>query len=123
MNASIDFIGDIHGHYDELVVLLKKLGYEERCGAYRYPGNARTAVFLGDYIDRGSQVRETVNLVRAMRDAGSAVALMGNHEFNALSFWHENGDGICANMLLTKLRFTLRLLKAIAGGKLNFWKF
>ena len=93
MNTSIDFIGDIHGHYDELVVLLKKLGYEERGGAYRYPGDARTVVFLGDYIDRGSQVRETVNFVRAMRDAGSAVALMGNHEFNALSFWHENGVG------------------------------
>ena len=28
MNSSIDFIGDIHGHYDELVVLLKKLGYQ-----------------------------------------------------------------------------------------------
>ena len=93
MNSSIDFIGDIHGHCDELVALLKKLGYEERNGTYCYPGNARTVVFLGDYIDRGSQVREAVNLVRAMRDAGSAVALMGNHEFNALSFWHENGVG------------------------------
>ena len=93
MNSSIDFIGDIHGHYDELVVLLKKLGYQEQGGAYRFPDNARTVVFLGDYIDRGNQVRETVNLVRAMRDAGSAVALMGNHEFNALSFWHENGLG------------------------------
>ena len=106
MNASIDFIGDIHGHYDELVVLLKKLGYEERGGAFRYPGDARTVVFLGDYIDRGSQVRETVNLVRAMRDAGSAVALMGNHEFNALSFWHENGAGG-------------RPIKAIHGGYLR----
>ena len=93
MNSSIDFIGDIHGHYDELVELLKKLGYEERNGAFCYPGNERTVVFLGDYVDRGSQVRETINLVRSMRDAGSAVALMGNHEFNALSFWHENGDG------------------------------
>ena len=93
MNDSIDFIGDIHGHYDELVVLLKKLGYELRGGVYRYPGDARTVIFLGDYIDRGTQVRETINLVRAMRDAGSAVALMGNHEFNALSFWHENGLG------------------------------
>ncbi len=106
MNASIDFIGDIHGHYDELVVLLKKLGYEEQGGAYRFPGNARTVVFLGDYIDRGSQVREAVNLVRAMRDAGSAVALMGNHEFNALSFWHENGAGG-------------RPLKSIRGGYLR----
>ena len=93
MNNSIDFIGDIHGHCDELVVLLKKLGYEEHNGAFSYPGNARTVVFLGDYVDRGNQVRETINLVRAMRDAGSAVALMGNHEFNALSFWHENGVG------------------------------
>ena len=106
MNSSIDFIGDIHGHYDELVVLLKKLGYQEQGGAYRFPGNARTVVFLGDYIDRGSQVRETVNLVRAMRDAGSAVALMGNHEFNALSFWHENGAGG-------------RPLKSIRGGYLR----
>jgi len=93
MESSIDFIGDIHGHYDELVALLEKLGYTYREGAYRYPGNARMVVFLGDYIDRGSQVRETVNLVRAMHDAGSAVALMGNHEFNALSFWQENGRG------------------------------
>lgn len=106
MNASIDFIGDIHGHYDELVVLLKKLGYEERGGAFRYPGDARTVIFLGDYIDRGSRVRDTVNLVRAMRDAGSAVALMGNHEFNALSFWHENGAGG-------------RPIKSIRGGYLR----
>ena len=106
MNSSIDFIGDIHGHYDELVVLLKKLGYQEQGGAYRFPDNARTVIFLGDYIDRGSRVRETVNLVRAMRDAGSAVALMGNHEFNALSFWHENGAGG-------------RPLKSIRGGYLR----
>ena len=106
MNTSIDFIGDIHGHCDELVVLLKKLGYEERNGVFRYPGNERTVVFLGDYVDRGSQVRETINLVRSMRDAGSAVALMGNHEFNALSFWHENGVGG-------------HLIKSIRGGYLN----
>ena len=89
----IDFIGDIHGHCDELRALLKKLGYEETAGAFRYPGGGRKVVFLGDYIDRGGQVRETVNLVRAMRDAGSATALMGNHEFNALCFWQRNGCG------------------------------
>ena len=89
----IDFIGDIHGHCDELRALLKKLGYEEHAGAFRYPGGSRKVVFLGDYIDRGGQVRETVNLVRAMRDAGSATALMGNHEFNALCFWQRNGCG------------------------------
>lgn len=93
MNSSIDFIGDVHGHCDELRLLLKKLGYEESQGAFRYPGGGRMVVFLGDYIDRGDQARETINLVRAMRDAGSAIALMGNHEFNALCFWQLNGAG------------------------------
>ena len=93
MNPSIDFIGDIHGHCSELRLLLKKLGYEETQGAFRYPGGERTVVFLGDYVDRGNEARDTVNLVRAMRDAGSAVALMGNHEFNALCFWQLNGAG------------------------------
>lgn len=93
MNTSIDFIGDVHGHCTELRALLAKLGYAEVSGAFRYPGNARIVVFLGDYIDRGNESREAVNLVRAMRDAGSAIPLLGNHEFNALSFWQENGKG------------------------------
>ena len=76
MTKSLDFIGDVHGHCDELRVLLKKLGYVESAGAFRYPGGERSVVFLGDYVDRGPKVRETLNLVRAMRDAGSAVALL-----------------------------------------------
>ena len=91
--SAIDFIGDIHGHCDELRALLRKLGYVETAGSFRYPRDERTVVFLGDYVDRGPQIRETLNLVRAMRDSGSAIALMGNHEFNMLSFWYKNGDG------------------------------
>ena len=48
MTKSLDFIGDIHGHCDELRVLLKKLGYVESAGAFRYPGGERSVVFLGD---------------------------------------------------------------------------
>lgn len=91
MKTSIDFIGDIHGHCDCLKSLLKKLGYVESAGTFRFPGNERMVVFLGDYVDRGPNVRETINLVRNMRETGSAVALMGNHEFNMLSFWQPNG--------------------------------
>ena len=82
MHASIDVIGDIHGHHDALVGLLTELGYSETRGAWRHP--ERTAVFLGDFIDRGPKQVEVVRTVRAMVDAGSAVAVMGNHEFNAL---------------------------------------
>jgi len=55
-----------------------------RAGAYRHP--ERQAVFLGDYVDRGPHQVRTVNIIRAMVDAGSAQAIMGNHEYNAVGF-------------------------------------
>ena len=82
---SYDIIGDIHGHCDKLVALLAKLGYRERQGAWRHP--ERTAVFVGDFIDRGPRQVDTVRTVRAMVAAGSGLAVMGNHEFNAIA-WH-----------------------------------
>ena len=60
MSFSIDFIGDIHGHYDELRALLKKLGYVESAGSFRYPGGTRSVVFLGDYVDRGPKAHPGV---------------------------------------------------------------
>ena len=93
-NVAIDFVGDIHGHCEALRALLAKLGYVEAGGTFRYPGNTRRVVFLGDYVDRGPKIRETLRLVRAMCEVGSATALLGNHEFNMLSFWSVNGvDG------------------------------
>ncbi len=80
-----DIIGDIHGQFGKLQVLLARLGYQERQGAWRHP--ERTAIFVGDFIDRGPQGVETVQAVRAMVDAGSALAVMGNHELNAVA-WH-----------------------------------
>lgn len=80
----IDFIGDIHGHADELMRLLDELGYKKVKDAYSHP--ERTAVFVGDYIDRGPKIRETLRIVRTMVDTGSAIALMGNHEYNAICY-------------------------------------
>src|SRR5579863_268901 len=79
-----DIIGDIHGHAAELKALLEKLGYREQDGAYRHPD--RRAVFLGDFIDRGPGSMTVIATVRAMVEAGSALAVMGNHEFNALAY-------------------------------------
>lgn len=87
----IDFIGDVHGHADELCQLLEKLGYEQANGAYGHPD--RKVLFVGDYIDRGLQIRETVQIVKRMVDAGNAIALMGNHEYNALCFHHRHPAG------------------------------
>ena len=80
----IDLIGDIHGHADKLEALLKKLGYKDSGGVYSHP--ERKVLFIGDYIDRGPKIRETLDIVRKMVDSGNAIALMGNHEYNALCF-------------------------------------
>jgi hypothetical protein len=79
-----DLIGDIHGHADALQQLLKTLGYSRQKGTYRHPD--RQIIFLGDFIDRGPKIRETLEIVRPMIDSGAALAVMGNHELNALAF-------------------------------------
>ncbi len=79
-----DIVGDIHGHADALEALLETLGYEERGGAWRHP--YRTMVFLGDFVDRGPDQLRLIDTVRRMLDAGSALAVMGNHEFNAIGY-------------------------------------
>jgi len=76
-----DLIGDIHGHSVPLIELLTKLDYELVDGVYRNPN--RQVIFLGDFIDRGPNQRDVINIVRPMIDGGSALSVMGNHEFNA----------------------------------------
>jgi hypothetical protein len=87
----IDIIGDIHGHADKLEELLVKLSYSKENGYYTHPN--RTVLFIGDYIDRGPKIRETLEIVKAMVDNKSAIALMGNHEYNALCFHTQESSG------------------------------
>jgi hypothetical protein len=90
MTQSYDIIGDIHGHYEPLKQLLEHLGYHNDGQCYRHP--ERLAVFLGDFIDRGPEQRSVIETVKAMIDNNSALAVMGNHEFNALCFHTEDPD-------------------------------
>ncbi|HEX4042739.1 MAG TPA: metallophosphoesterase family protein [Xanthobacteraceae bacterium] len=67
-------IGDIHGALHKLQQLLA------RCEDHA-DGRPRRYVFLGDYIDRGS---DSAGVLRVLRDMAvrlpDVVALMGNHE-------------------------------------------
>lgn len=85
-------ISDIHGCADLLVSVLKQANYEPRTDQI---------ILLGDYIDRGKQSYETVQIVKALVKEG-AIALCGNHEDmaiqafeddygNAMAIWHQNG--------------------------------
>ena len=81
----IDIIGDIHGYADKLTGLLEQLGYVHN-GQHFVPPLGHRALFIGDLIDRGPQQLATLELVFAMLDADVADVVMGNHEYNALTF-------------------------------------
>jgi predicted MPP superfamily phosphohydrolase len=91
IGQAYDIIGDIHGYSDALIALLEKLGYQNNDGIYQH--SERQVIFLGDFIDRGPGQRETINLVRPMIESGTALAVMGNHEFNALCYATPDSNG------------------------------
>ena len=89
VHGPFDIIGDVHGCGDELEALLTTTGYEvveRRDGTgldagpvYRHP-DGRQAVFVGDLVDRGPRILDTLRIVRNMVEAGSGWCVMGNHE-------------------------------------------
>lgn len=95
-HGPFDIIGDIHGCCDELELLLEKLGYQKSVNTqqlsvnnnnsspsspslYSHP-QGRKALFLGDLVDRGPRILDTVKLVKNMVEAGTAICVPGNHE-------------------------------------------
>ncbi|WP_148254527.1 metallophosphoesterase [Aidingimonas lacisalsi] len=86
-----DLIGDVHGCGATLVSLLERLGYRQRDGVYCHP--RRQVIFLGDLIDRGPRVRLAVTIAKRMVEAGEAFIVMGNHEFNALTYSRREQGG------------------------------
>ncbi len=79
-----DIIGDIHGQAEKLIQLLEKLGYKKQNNIYQQAG--RQVVFVGDFIDRGKNQQQVIDIVRPMIDNKKALAIMGNHEFNAICY-------------------------------------
>ena len=73
-HGPFDIIGDVHGCCDELEELLEQLGYEPSAGGRSVVGQpivsgirqGRKAIFVGDLVDRGPRVLDTLRLVRSM---------------------------------------------------------
>jgi protein phosphatase len=75
-----DIIGDVHGCCDELDALLQKLGYARNGeGTWAHP-EGRRALFVGDLVDRGPRIVDTLKTVMAMAQTGSALCVPGNHD-------------------------------------------
>ncbi|MEX0168563.1 polynucleotide kinase-phosphatase [Streptomyces sp. LMG1-1-1.1] len=81
LTGPFDVIGDVHGCRSELETLLAKLGYVDG----HHP-EGRTAVFVGDLVDRGPDSPGVLRRVMAMVASGDALCVPGNHE-NKLGRW------------------------------------
>ncbi|WP_256105918.1 polynucleotide kinase-phosphatase [Streptomyces sp. ODS05-4] len=81
LTGPFDVIGDVHGCSAELEALLARLGYED--GAHP---EGRTAVFVGDLVDRGPDSPGVLRRVMGMVAGGTALCVPGNHE-NKLGRW------------------------------------
>lgn len=73
-----DIIGDIHGCHNELLQLIKKLGYSIVNDIPIHPDN-RSLAFVGDAMDRGPHSIKTLNLMYRLQDAKKLVYSPGNH--------------------------------------------
>ena len=79
LTGPFDIIGDVHGCHGELVTLLTRLGYVVTDDGAHHP-DGRTAVFVGDLVDRGPDTPGVLRLVMGMVAAGTALCVSGNHE-------------------------------------------
>ncbi len=81
---SIHVIGDVHGNYQALCVLLELLGYRQMDTAdpllWVPPAGCRL-VSVGDLVDRGPDSLACLRTVRRMIEAGNAEMVLGNHEW------------------------------------------
>ncbi|MBP5909024.1 polynucleotide kinase-phosphatase [Streptomyces sp. LBUM 1478] len=75
LTGPFDIVGDIHGCASELEALLGKLGYVDGV----HP-EGRTAVFVGDLVDRGPDSPGVLRRVMSMVGSGDALCVPGNHE-------------------------------------------
>lgn len=77
-------VGDIHGRADLLRALHRLILAD---AAQLTPGTERIVVYVGDYVDRGLDSREVVDLLlREPLPGFRAVYLLGNHDAWLLSF-------------------------------------
>lgn len=80
-------VGDIHGCVPQLTALHRMILQDAEAGPAR-----RVVVYLGDYIDRGADPREAVDiLVEEPLPGFETVHLIGNHEAFLLKFLEDEG--------------------------------
>lgn len=88
-------IGDIHGHAEELAIVLRKI----RKYMQKYPDHPFQIVTLGDYFNRGPDAKGVadalVSLKNNLPDDAELITIKGNNDAVLLDFITEDDPAIC----------------------------
>ncbi|MCG6158054.1 metallophosphoesterase [Rubinisphaera margarita] len=75
ISGPIAVIGDVHGQVDKLGIILDRIQDAPRF-------DERWIVFVGDFVDRGPETRETIDMILEFVDYHPrTTAVAGNHDF------------------------------------------
>lgn len=128
-NQRLYVIGDIHGRVD----LLDRIQHKILADATDYAATEKQLIFLGDYIDRGSDSHGVIrHLIEQLPKTFTPIFLRGNHEQVMLDFlagddavlesWlHFGGTATLASYgvpLMPRSRLTAAMLRSLALEKI-----
>jgi serine/threonine-protein phosphatase PP1 catalytic subunit len=95
LQSPIHIVGDIHGHYKDLIHIFNTNGY---------PSNVTKYLLLGDYVDRGKESIQVICLLLAykIKYPNSIYLLRGKHECNGINriygFYDDVKTMYCVNL-------------------------
>ena len=114
-----DIIGDVHGYATLLKKMLIQLGYTKTENGYSHP--SRKAIFVGDFVNRGPEIRKSIRIIRRMVENGNALAILGNHEINTIIYYLKDKNGL--PLIKSPQKNFLSLYKTINqfSGKAEEW--
>lgn len=124
--TKIDVVGDVHGLFDELIILLEKSGWkyskENNCVTHEDP--ERRLLFLGDVLDRGTQSIEVLRLVKNICDNNLGSMILGNHEEKLLSTYKKYTEkGIFSHKSLSASLTLIEFLKLHKEERTSLFNF
>ncbi len=79
VGKGLDIVGDIHGCFDEFLILLHKLGYQQNTAGFYIHPEGRKILSLGDIMSRGPKSLQTLQFFYNHIQAGLAYMVDSNH--------------------------------------------